>query len=106
MSDCVYPEEFKINDVALSWKDKGYKVVVLTLAPTYSLGKVQKSEDIVSVLISISNEYQEKSKFNIIGISVDPSNVGAIATTFKNCIDIAQSERVISNSDYLLATFF
>ena len=40
VSECFYPEEFKINDVALSWKDKGYDVDVLTLAPTYPLGKV------------------------------------------------------------------
>ena len=40
VTECFYPEEFKINDVALSWKDKGYDVGVLTLVPTYPLGKV------------------------------------------------------------------
>jgi glycosyltransferase involved in cell wall biosynthesis len=40
VTECFYPEEFKINDVALSWKDKGYVVDVLTLTPTYPLGKV------------------------------------------------------------------
>ena len=40
VTECFYPEEFKINDVALSWKGKGYDVEVLTLAPTYPLGKV------------------------------------------------------------------
>ena len=40
VTECFYPEEFKINDVALSWKDKGYDVHVLTLVPTYPLGKV------------------------------------------------------------------
>ena len=40
VTECFYPEEFKINDVALSWKDEGYDVDVLTLAPTYPLGKV------------------------------------------------------------------
>ena len=40
VTECFYPEEFKINDVALSWKGKGYDVDVLTLAPTYPLGKV------------------------------------------------------------------
>jgi glycosyltransferase involved in cell wall biosynthesis len=39
VTECFYPEEFKINDVALSWKDKGYDVDVLTLVPTYPLGK-------------------------------------------------------------------
>ena len=40
VSECFYPEDFKINEVALSWKDKGYEVHVLTLAPTYPLGTV------------------------------------------------------------------
>jgi len=40
VTECFYPEEFKINDVALSWKNKGYDVDVLTLVPTYPLGKV------------------------------------------------------------------
>ena len=40
VSECFYPEEFKINDVALAWKDKGYDVDVLTLAPTYPAGKI------------------------------------------------------------------
>ena len=40
VTECFYPEEFKINDIALSWKDKGYDVDVLTLAPTYPLGRV------------------------------------------------------------------
>jgi len=40
VTECFYPEEFKINDVTLSWKNKGYDVDVLTLAPTYPLGKV------------------------------------------------------------------
>jgi len=40
VTECFYPEEFKINDVALSWKDKGYGVDVLTLVPTYPLGRI------------------------------------------------------------------
>lgn len=40
VSECFYPEEFKINDVALAWKDQGFEVTVLTLAPTYPLGKI------------------------------------------------------------------
>jgi glycosyltransferase involved in cell wall biosynthesis len=35
VSEVFYPEEFNINDVALSWKDKGYDVGVLTTVPTY-----------------------------------------------------------------------
>jgi glycosyltransferase involved in cell wall biosynthesis len=40
VTECFYPEEFKINDVALAWKDQGYEVHILTLVPTYPLGKV------------------------------------------------------------------
>jgi len=40
VTEVFFPEEFNINDVALSWKKKGYDVDVLTLAPTYPLGKV------------------------------------------------------------------
>jgi len=40
VTECFYPEEFKINDLALAWKSKGYAVGVLTLVPTYPLGKV------------------------------------------------------------------
>ena len=35
VSEVFYPEEFIINDVALSWKSKGYDVDVLTMVPTY-----------------------------------------------------------------------
>ena len=36
----ITTENFKINDIAVSWKKKGYDVDVLTLAPTYPYGKV------------------------------------------------------------------
>ena len=42
VTECFYPEEFKINDLALSWKDKGYEVDILTLVPTYPFGKIYK----------------------------------------------------------------
>jgi glycosyltransferase involved in cell wall biosynthesis len=35
VTECFYPEEFKINDIALAWKDKGYEVDVLTTVPSY-----------------------------------------------------------------------
>ena len=40
VTECFFPEEFKINDIALLWKDKGFNVDVLTLNPTYPFGKV------------------------------------------------------------------
>jgi len=40
VTECFYPEEFKINDIAISWKEKGFDIDVLTLTPTYPLGEV------------------------------------------------------------------
>ena len=40
VTECFYPEEFRINDIFFSWKDKGYEIDVLTLAPTYPLGRI------------------------------------------------------------------
>ncbi len=39
VSECFFPEEFKINDLAVAWKNKGYAVDVLTLVPSYPLVK-------------------------------------------------------------------
>jgi len=33
VTEYFYPEEFKINDIVLSWKNKGYDVDVLTTIP-------------------------------------------------------------------------
>ena len=40
VSECFFPEEFIINDLAVAWKNKGYAVDVLTLVPSYPMGKV------------------------------------------------------------------
>ncbi|MCK4974616.1 MAG: glycosyltransferase family 4 protein, partial [Sulfurimonas sp.] len=39
VTEYFYPEEFKINEIAIAWKEKGYDVDVLTQNPTYPLGK-------------------------------------------------------------------
>ena len=39
VTEYFYPEEFKINEIALAWQEKGYEVDVLTQNPTYPLGK-------------------------------------------------------------------
>jgi glycosyltransferase involved in cell wall biosynthesis len=40
VTECFYPEEFKINEVAIEWKNKGYEVDVLTTVPTYPESKI------------------------------------------------------------------
>jgi glycosyltransferase involved in cell wall biosynthesis len=43
VSEYFYPEEFKINEIALDWKAKGYEVDILTQNPTYPAGKIYPS---------------------------------------------------------------
>lgn len=40
ISECFYPEEFRINDLPESWVEKDLDIDVLTLVPTYPVGKV------------------------------------------------------------------
>ncbi len=40
VTEYFYPEEFKINEVALEWKKKGYDVDILTTNPTYPFGEL------------------------------------------------------------------
>jgi len=40
VTEYFYPEEFKINDVALEWQNQGYEVDVLTMVPSYPVGEV------------------------------------------------------------------
>lgn len=39
VSQCFYPEQFRINDIASEWVKRGYKVTVLTGIPNYPQGK-------------------------------------------------------------------
>jgi glycosyltransferase involved in cell wall biosynthesis len=40
IAERFYPEEFGINDLVQAWQQKGYKVAVLTQAPSYPFGKI------------------------------------------------------------------
>ena len=40
ITECFYPEEFRINDLSESWSEKDLDIDVLTLIPTYPFGKV------------------------------------------------------------------
>ena len=42
ISQYFYPEQFRINDIATEWVNKGYKVTVLTGIPNYPEGKFHK----------------------------------------------------------------
>lgn len=40
VTEYFYPEEFKINEIAIEWKNKGYEVDILTQNPTYPYGQI------------------------------------------------------------------
>lgn len=42
VSQYFYPEQFRINDIAIEWKKAGYKVTVVTAIPNYPKGKFYK----------------------------------------------------------------
>ena len=72
VTECFYPEEFKINDVALEWKRKGYDVDVLTMVPTYPVSKV---------FDGYKNKFYQKDSWNDINIY----RVKAV-TGYKSCL--------------------
>lgn len=39
ISQCFFPEQFRINDVCAEWVNRGYKVTVITGIPNYPKGK-------------------------------------------------------------------
>ena len=67
VTECFYPEEFKINDVALGWTEKGYEVDVLTLVPTYPQGKVFAGYK--NKLIYQKDMYEDINVYRIRGIT-------------------------------------
>lgn len=40
VTEFFFPEEFKVNDLAFKWREKGYYVDVITLVPSYPLGEI------------------------------------------------------------------
>ena len=77
VTEFFYPEEFKINDVALSWKDNGYDVDVLTLAPTYPLGKV---------FSGCKNGFLSKSKWQGVTVYRVHATIGYKSSAFKKIL--------------------
>jgi len=59
VTECFYPEEFKINDIALDWKQKGFNVDVLTMVPSYPLSQVFEGYE---------NKWYQKDNWNDITI--------------------------------------
>lgn len=59
VTECFYPEEFKINELALEWKSKGYDIDVLTMVPSYPASEVYEG---------YKNKWYQKDTWNGINI--------------------------------------
>lgn len=77
VTECFYPEEFKINDVALDWKNKGYDVDVLTTVPTYPASKVFNGYE---------NKWYQKDNWQGINIYRVKSVTGYKTSLFKKLL--------------------
>ena len=77
VTECFYPEEFKINDVALEWKRKGYDVDVLTMVPTYPASKVFDGYE---------NKFYQKDSWNDIDIYRVKAVTGYKSSLFKKLL--------------------
>ncbi len=77
VSEYFYPEEFKINDIALNWKNKGYEVDVLTMVPSYPESKV---------FDGFENKWFQKNTWNNINIYRVKAVTGYKSSLFKKLL--------------------
>ena len=77
VSECFYPEEFKINELAYSWIDMGFHVDVITLNPTYPLGEIYQGYE---------NKLFSKINYNGINIYRVYAITGYLTGIFKKII--------------------
>uniref|UniRef100_UPI00404782A7 hypothetical protein n=1 Tax=Aliarcobacter sp. TaxID=2321116 RepID=UPI00404782A7 len=77
VTECFYPEEFKINDVALAWKDKGYEIDVLTMVPSYPASELYSG---------YKNKWYQKEVWNGITIHRVKAVTGYKTSLFKKLL--------------------
>ena len=77
VTEYFYPEEFKINEIALDWKKRGYIVDVLTQNPTYPAGEV---------FVDYTNKWYIKEVWNGINISRVKAVTGYKSSLFKKLL--------------------
>lgn len=77
VTEYFYPEEFKINEIALDWKKKGYIVDVLTQNPTYPAGEV---------FVDYTNKWYIKEVWNGINIYRVKAVTGYKSSLFKKLL--------------------
>jgi glycosyltransferase involved in cell wall biosynthesis len=77
VTECFYPEEFKINEVAIEWKNKGYEVDVLTTVPTYPESKIYDG---------YQNKWYQRDEWNGINIYRVKAVTGYKTSLFKKLL--------------------
>ena len=58
ISQYFYPENFRINDLALELKERGHEITVLTGKPNYPQGVYYKDIPLKKMKMSIGMRYQ------------------------------------------------
>ena len=77
ITERFYPEEFRINDLALEWAKKDFNVKVLTQAPSYPFGKIFKN---------YKNKLFQTESWNGVSIHRIKTVTGYESSIFKKCL--------------------
>ncbi|MCT7605882.1 glycosyltransferase family 4 protein [Aliarcobacter butzleri] len=77
VSEVFYPEEFKINELALEWKNKGYEVDILTIVPSYPASEIYSGYE---------NKWFQKEVWNDINIFRVKAVTGYKSSLFKKLL--------------------
>lgn len=77
VSEVFYPEEFKINELAIDWKNKGYHVDVLTMVPSYPASEIYSGYE---------NKWFQKEVWNDINIFRVKAVTGYKSSLFKKLL--------------------
>ena len=84
VSQYFYPEEFRINDMALEWVKRGYKVTVITGIPNYPKGEFFEGYD------KKNKRYEQWNGVDIIRLSISPRKTGSF-NMIKNYLSFVYS---------------
>lgn len=77
VTEYFYPEEFKINEVAMAWKQKGHEVDILTQNPTYPFGQT---------FDGFKNKWYSEDRYNGIKIYRVKAVIGYKKSLFKKLL--------------------
>ena len=77
VAENFYPEEFKINEVALQWREKGYNVDVVTQFPSYPYGEIYEG---------YTNRWYQKDSYKGINIYRVKAVTGYKTSLFKKIL--------------------